>query len=116
MLYILNLLRFNSISYFKIEEYLLNDSHLTAEKIVFCNKVGCEGHSNLFLIKKKFPKEEFIYNVDRKVLDESLCCQIKENKDSCGFCKSCEVCMQLLEFRLELNNCYYYKLRTDAPF
>ena len=44
-----------------MEEYLLNDSYLTAEKIVFCKKIGCEGHSNLFLIKKKFFQKKNLF-------------------------------------------------------
>ena len=34
----------------------------------------------------------------------------------CNFCDNCEDCMKLLEFRLELSDCYYYKPRTDAPY
>ena len=44
-----------------MEEYLLSDSYLISEKIVFCNKTGCEGHSNLFLIKKKIFQKKNLF-------------------------------------------------------
>ena len=49
------------------------------EKNVFCNKIGCEGHSNLIVCKCNFFfGEHFYYNVDRKCMDKLLSCQVKD--------------------------------------
>lgn len=60
--------------------------------------------SNLFISSKE------------KTLSELLHCHVNENKLDSNFCENCEACMKLLEFRLKLDDCYYYKPRTDAGF
>ena len=47
-----------------------------------------KGHSNLLMFKKKFPVEEFIFNVDRKVLDELISCQVKKIQKFVVFMKT----------------------------
>ena len=87
------------------------------EKIVFCNKIGCEGHSNLIFCKYNFFFVNiFIVMLIKKCMNEIFSCQVNEKRDICGFCKNCEACMKLLEFRLELQDVYYYNGRTDALF
>ena len=45
-----------------------------------------------------------------------LQCHIDENKMICNFCEDCDAWLKLLEFRLGLDYCYYYRPRSDAPY
>lgn len=100
------------------QEIVLNDTFLYSKKFQICNKIGCKDHSDLFEFKKKLPRgnKQFVYIVKRKTLSELLHCHVNENKLVSNFCENCEAFMKLLEFRLKLDDCYYYKPRTDAAF
>ena len=66
--------------------------------------------------KSHVGNDELCYVVNRKTLESSLHCHVDENKMICDFCENCEACMKLLEFRLELDGCYYYRPKTDACY